>query len=92
MKHHAVGVNQKVMVIAWHPRRKMREYQIIPSKVGDQTVGCCQIHAHLPFLSGDMGRAFIKQGLWICAHDIAPELPIIMSGIVNRAGAGFQPF
>ena len=54
-EHETIGVDQEMPFFTGHPRRNMREHQIVPFVHGHQTVSCGQINAGLPFLLANVG-------------------------------------
>src|SRR5438132_13246197 len=49
VEHHAVGIEQKVMLSSWHARGNMREDQIVPAIERDQSISRREIDSGLPF-------------------------------------------
>ena len=53
VEHHAVGIDQEVMLVAGDAGRQVGKDQVVPAVQGDQPVGGGQIHTQLPFFCAD---------------------------------------
>ena len=54
VEQHPVGVEEKVVVGTGHPRGEVREDEVVPAVVSDQTVGGGEVHALLPLFGRDL--------------------------------------
>src|SRR6056297_2130864 len=51
LEHHAVRIDQEMVLVTGNPQGNMREDQIVPAVEGNQAVGGGKINAQLPFFS-----------------------------------------
>src|SRR5271165_6912479 len=52
VEHHAVRINEKMMLRSRYPRGDMGEYQVVPMEMRDQTISGRQIDTNRPLLWG----------------------------------------
>ncbi len=63
VEHHAVGVDQEMMLVAGDAGGKVGKDKIIPAVQGNEPVGGGEIHAQLPFFGAD--GVFGGDGSWV---------------------------
>ena len=64
VEHHAVGIDQEVMLGPRHARREVREDEVVPMKMRDQSIGCGKRDARVPTPRAKPAREHRLQSWW----------------------------